>query len=829
MKHRKFKDRYLHLILGFAIPFLFFGMLLMVLRVYPFSTNTAAPYDAQHQYVPFLQEYRNKLMLGESMFFSKNMASTDFYLEWVYYLTSPFNLIILFFNDILAGFQFITAIKLGFIGMSMSGYLKKENGGNNLGIVAFSCAYALSGYVMSYYFNIMWLDVLMLFPWLIRSYHGLMENRKPWAYSLLLCLTIYSNFFLAMHVCIFLCIYFFLYGHESVREAIRRGIRFFAYSLLGGGMSAFVFLPFFKLFGEKQGTYIGTYFLTGFHELFLSFGAACSKNVSMDYTSNANIYCGVIVLILFVMYLVDSKVDYLERIRSGIICLFLFLCLNISVLDYFMNGFYKTNGYMGRYSYILIFFMVSCAHREFTLFRKSRKKARMLAAATVITLFVISSAFVCLSENAKDINALSIAVSIGICLSFMVITCTSIFNDKKCAVCMVLISEILLTAMNGLRCSDMSSVLSTKSEVSYFGVETNARQAILDCSINNEEIFNGISGVSVFSSSIPRKITEAPFRMGLRGGSNYMMSYGCELVPSLLYNIQYIYGTEEEYLGFSEINRYGERGLFKNDYDTSYAYRVPKDILSWNWKSSNSFLNINTFMELFTGEGLFQQVMEEDIFLSGDYDDISHYMEEDGQYRVSFKKGTGTYLEASFIAERPEVALCIKQGYFDKCNIYINNNLYMSDNDVEGDIIYPKGIEEGDKISVYISSNRDDRDIGIMFAYYDMDKFRLFADEFSKRAIEVSFDDNEIYGRYNISGDEFILVSVPSLDGWTIKSSGDIDKEDFPFLLFYPGSEGGDFYMTYQTPLFYHGVLVSSISSIGLLLLTRMQKIKRKI
>ena len=98
---------------SFGIPFVLLFLLFFIQRIIPFGTDSATLYDSCHQYVPFLTEYHNKLMSGETLMFSMSTGlGQDFWLIWSYYLSSPFNLLLLFFKNehVIVGMNIITII-----------------------------------------------------------------------------------------------------------------------------------------------------------------------------------------------------------------------------------------------------------------------------------------------------------------------------------------------------------------------------------------------------------------------------------------------------------------------------------------------------------------------------------------------------------------------------------------------------------------------------------------------------------------------------------------------------------------------------------------------
>ena len=79
----------------------------------------------------------------------------------------------------------------------------------------FSTAYALSGFVAAYSWDVMWMDVVAVAPLAIVGLEKLVRDKKPVLYYVSLALCILSNYYLSIMLCIFLVFWFawaFLYA-----------------------------------------------------------------------------------------------------------------------------------------------------------------------------------------------------------------------------------------------------------------------------------------------------------------------------------------------------------------------------------------------------------------------------------------------------------------------------------------------------------------------------------------------------------------------------------------------------------------------------------------
>lgn len=142
-----------------------------------------------------------------------------------YYLASPFNLIFLLLGkeSIVAGFTIIAVAKIALCAVTMTHFLSYKDGVKSRGIhiIAISVAYALSNYVVGYYWNVMWLDCILIFPLIMLGFVRLMEQGDPKMYALSLFYALYCNYYIGFIICVFLVIWFFAYNHKKLKSFLR--------------------------------------------------------------------------------------------------------------------------------------------------------------------------------------------------------------------------------------------------------------------------------------------------------------------------------------------------------------------------------------------------------------------------------------------------------------------------------------------------------------------------------------------------------------------------------------------------------------------------------
>ena len=235
---------------AFVVPVLIMIIIFIQRGIFPFGEESFLRTDMYHQYAPFFSEFQYKLTHGGSLLYSWDVGmGVNFSALYAYYLASPINwLLILCPKGLIIEFMTYTIVlKIGLAGLTMAWYLRRRCGTRDFGVAFFGIFYALSGYMAAYSWNIMWLDCIWLFPVIMLGLERLVKDKKPLLYCISLGLSILSNYYISIMICIFMVIYFgcllILEGRRSLRATARSVWQFAVYSLAAGGLAAVVLLP----------------------------------------------------------------------------------------------------------------------------------------------------------------------------------------------------------------------------------------------------------------------------------------------------------------------------------------------------------------------------------------------------------------------------------------------------------------------------------------------------------------------------------------------------------------------------------------------------------
>lgn len=240
-------------VFAFLMPVLLYLIVMIGVGFYPFGDCTIVTWDMQGQYLAFLAYFRRILLGQENFFFTQSMTLGGANVGLLaYYTLSPFNLILIFFQEeqLPIVLLIIIIMKIAFTGLSMYFFLNYNmklyaRAVDAFITVIFSTAYAFCGYMINMQFNIMWLDGVILLPLVAYGIQRLLRDDKSIYFILSIVLAILTNFYIGYMICIFAVVYFIgnILGRKPGKQLIMNIVRFIISALLAGGLCAVLLLP----------------------------------------------------------------------------------------------------------------------------------------------------------------------------------------------------------------------------------------------------------------------------------------------------------------------------------------------------------------------------------------------------------------------------------------------------------------------------------------------------------------------------------------------------------------------------------------------------------
>ena len=758
--------------IAFFIPMVIMVIIFIQRGIFPFGDESFLRTDMYHQYAPFFSEFQHKLRNGGSLLYSWDIGmGVNFAALYAYYLASPMNwLIMLCPKSLVIEFMtYMIVFKIGLSGLTFAWYLKKHCKTDSIGIGFFGIFYALSGYMAAYSWNIMWLDCILLFPLIMYGLEKLVREGNGFLYCITLGLSILSNYYISIMICIFMVLYFgallILEKMDDWEDYTDACIRFAVYSLLSGAMAAVVLLPeIYALQSTASGDFNFPKTLTSYFTIFdmIARHLTCVETeIGLDHWPN--IYCGVAVLMFFLLYVVCKKISVKERaVYCGLLLIF-FASFSTNVLNFIWHGFNYPNSLPSRQSFIYIFLMLFVCFRAFMYLEETPKKH-------INAAFLGSICFVLLAEkliDAKHFHFSIFYVAIIVLSMYAGVLHMFKIGKRELAACLALILVSVEAAAN----TAVTSVTITSREAytrdnedvhmlmdmvepsdDFYRVEKKTRKT------KNDGAWMNFPSVSLFSSTANADLTEFFKRMGCEASTNsYSITGSTPLVDSLV-SIKYALYSEE--VPNTELWAYmkesGETYLYENLYTLPLGFVISHSVEdNWQFKMDNPGEVQNDLCQALGNDAVLQWI---DSNTSGK--NCTFTPDLDGYYYVYVTNKKVKSVKAA-VPSGSKTFNNTDRGYLLELGSLVAGNQITLTSQTDGQDM---------KCEVYRFSDE------AMISLYE---------KLNKTPLKLtSWEDTKLAGTVNAAERGVLFTSIPYETGWTVKIDGEVTETEKIFEAF---------------------------------------------
>lgn len=807
----------LPLVLAFFLPLSLAVLICILHGIYPFGDSCLLQIDMFHQYCPFSIEMMEKLQNGGSFFYSWKLGlGSDYISHFAYYLASPFNWLLVFCSRdyIIEFMSVLILLKIGFCGLTFAAYLRRHFKSNHILIAVFGTAYALSGYMAAYSWNVMWLDCIVLAPLIIMGVEQLVKEGKSGLYYITLALSVLSNYYISFLICMFLVFWFLITWVGSREAGIRAFLRFALYSLLAGGTGAVFMIPEAVILGYSgsQGISFPEQIKWYFNLIDQGARHAFLTDIYTGTSHWPNLYCGVFVFCFVILYALNGKIKLKERILKLLLFVFFFLSFANNILDFIWHGFHFPDSLPGRQSFLYIFLLLTLSFEAFLLIREN--KLWHFAVAAVLNAVFWAAAykradFEQVSEAAFLFTAVFLAgyLIFSLLLHFQV---RKINNILIGCVCVLALTEITLnfhktgfvpvyrpTYVARMADYDMLTAYAKEDNDSdgggFYRVEELERKTKNDASLY------GYSSATLFSSLMNIEISHFYQKVGMEGGKNYYCYNGQTPLISAMLSVKYILadnGLEEspicEYLASS-----GDSYLYKNKYSLPLGFMMDEDVIEeWQFLDMEQVEAQNRLAKLLGAkEDLLTQVSsvsvegETTIHATEDGYLYARY-ESTGVDKLTLETSGGRTRDYTHVAHKYTLDL----GYN-----YAGSTLWI----------------------------RNEKNENLRLTVYRLNEeaLREAYETLSEQTMELTaFSDTKIEGTIQVQKAGRLIFSVPYEEGWSIYVDGE-DMTDcaegFEGALYSLYLDSGEYEicLKYRTPKLLTGALITAFCIVSFVLI----------
>lgn len=798
-------------------------LLTYILRgVYPFGDNIVLKVDLYHQYAPFHEELRSRILNGQSLFYSwEGGLGKEFITQIAYYTASPISILILLFpqSALPEALAFFILIKIAFAGAFFAYYIKASFGKNDLSIVVFGLLYAFTAYVTGYYWNVMWLDAVALFPIVALGIERLIKDNKHLTYCISLALVIIINFYIAFLVCVFAVLYFLVvlfsnYSWKNDRQIIiRRIIKFGVISLIAGGISMFLTIPTAIALSHTDTS--DTSFpkfevYENIFQLITNHFVGARPVVLARNEDLPNVYSGVITMLLLPFYFFNKKIERKEKVLYAVLIVFMLLCSCIKPLDYMIHGFHFPSNLPHRYTFIYSFVLLALAY-------KGLMNIKGVNFSIVYKAAIFYVAYICFTEfvlvNATDeIDRVLDNVDVVLNIIFIIIYIIVLYcyRDAKTkaelknvviAMLIFVVAENAFSSYNGLdrttsrdayvkymeSADEAVAYLNDKEDGNFYRTEFRRFTTINDAALYH------YNGFSQFSSLASGGISNMIGNLGIAATGNSYRYYDPTSLVDAMFNIKYVMNKatdsgngEIKNDRYNYLEQFGNVWIYENPRALPLGFMVNSEVKDWNTSDSMPFDVQNDFITKSTG-------ITEPMFTDVPLDSFDYtYM------NITEKESENVYkyqlTDPANLALEPTVTVKIKSDkdqymflYVDAGNAKrVKYTTATANEDRElsaGKSLFDIGhVSEGEEVTVtfaltnkgeFEKTYRTSGTVKVYAASYNDDVFQEAYDILNSNTYDITeFTDTKITGTVNADEDGLMFTSIPYNAGWSVTVDG---------------------------------------------------------
>lgn len=798
------------------------SLIYVVFTVFPFGDYTVMRMDLYHQYGPLFAELYDRVLNHESFFYSWTSGGGSSFLgNYFNYLSSPLTALIFLFDkeDISYAISFLVSVKCILSASTFTYYIKESQNKHSYFSAVFGVFYAFSAYFLAYYWNVMWLDGMILLPIIALGIERIINNGKTGTYIVSMVLLFFASYYMGFMTCIFAVLYFIMYYcicpdtgnvinsnlHFDKKYSFKalynnkffnRAVKFAVSSLVAGMLCAFTLIPVFLILRSCSAT--SDNFPKTFESYFSIFDFITSHLAGLETTIRSsgddvlpNVYSGILAIILLPLFVANKDIRLKEKASYILLMLFLLFSFDNNCMNFIWHAFHFPNDLPFRFSYMYSFILLVVGFKSLCKIKSFEVKDITFVGMMWVFFIIIAQ---------KMSTTKMIETTIYISLAFVLLWTGYLYLAKKGKTQKVIMSSLaLLLCFSEVIISGAFGLYITQENSSYkqnYGSYTEAIDKIRenDNGFYREELcylerrmdscYYGYNGISTFSSMAYEDYSQLQYSLGMFGNRINSYTYNTQTpVYNMMFSIKYLMQTDISLEPSDNLYNYmfttddGKTNVYQNKYFLPIVYCVNENIELWSTEEGNPFEVQGEYFELATG---YSDVFKEIEYLSTDYDNVSgEDIFSNGTYW--FYKNSDTSYGYADVTVTPKksgnVYLYITSP--DITTVELSSDSQTSHTlQIEEPYIFDAGYyEAGEEIKVSLDCGTADTDqcyADIYIYTVDEDVLRSGYEKLSKSALDISdYSDTSITGTVTVSENSYLYSSIPYDTGWTIYIDGE--------------------------------------------------------
>lgn len=799
------------------------SIIYIIYKVFPFGDSTVMRMDLYHQYGPLFAELYDRVVHHQSFIYSWTSGGGSSFLgNYFNYLSSPLSVIIFFFDkeNISFAISFLVSVKCILSACTFTYYLKKSQHKHSYMTAVFGVFYAFSAYFLAYYWNVMWLDGMILLPLIALGIENIINRGSGKLYILSLVLLFVSSYYMGFMCCIFAVLYFIAYylisnnvnaviSPEKTFEKkyslkalynnkfINRGIKFAVFSMISAMLCAVTLIPTFIILRSCSAT--SDTFPSTFESYFNIFDFITSHLAGLETTIRSsgddvlpNVYSGMLAAILLPLFIVNKNIKLREKAVYIVLMLIFLFSFDNNCLNFIWHAFHFPNDLPFRFSYMYSFVLLVVGYKAiskiksleirditfvgilwvfFIILAQKMSTTKMMETTiyTSIAFVIIWTGYLCLVRNGKADKLIASALAVLICFSEVLIADTQ---------------AILITQSNSSYKENYTAYTEAIDKIKADD-EGFFRQELCRLETRMDPCYFGYSGMSTFSSMAYEDYSQLQYSLGMFGNRINSYTYNTQTpVYNMMFNIKYLLQTDVSIAPSENLYDYkfttsdGKTNVYESKYFLPVSFAVNENTELWDTTEGNPFDVQKDFFELATGfSGVFKEVK----YLDTKYDNVSgDKISKNGTYWFSKYDADSSYAYADITitpVKNGNIYLYVNSPDISSIDISSTKLGSHTQNIDEPYILDCGYYEAGEELKLSIDCGSADVEecYADIFAYtVDDEVLKTGYDRLNQNALNVTkHSDTGIEGTISVSGNSYLYSSIPYDEGWSIYIDGE--------------------------------------------------------
>ncbi|MDR4932282.1 YfhO family protein [Companilactobacillus paralimentarius] len=774
---------------AFIINLIIISIIFACTGLVPFGSNNFLSSDLGTQYLTFLTELRRQIVSGNlHLYLFSQSLGDNFFPVMSYYLLSPFNLLLVFFSarNIPIAADILIMLKISTMGVTMAFFLKEYFQERSAANGIFTIAYSFCGFVASYFYDLMWLDALIMLPLVAVGVMRVIKHHQYVLYYFSILFSIIFNYYLGYMLCIFSVCFFIYIGlednlfHQQDKWLVIR--RYLISSVLAGLSSAVVLLPTligmlktaktsFNILNYLPSARFGLEALTQLGIGGNSFDQRLEHGPSVFMTST--------ILILLLSYYLSSRVSNRDKQNSVFLLGILLISMFVTTFNTMWHMFQNPAGFPFRNSFIFSFACIFIARKawqsgvvnELDVITKATCIAGILICLGYLTEWLLPKIIEKLGFDSISLNySIDYFWLSLVCIILSGLTLLLLNRNKNFLLILFLMVgfEVIANFNSVMATADFGNQAIYQNE---FDRENTILKEVKDRSNLGHRIIVSKSGLN---KAFPEKYNNYndPILFNINGLSLYSSTLNqntLEMMKNLGYfslnvrRISYYGGTKltNALLGvYYRVRQWGSHYHVEENYKApTLGFLADNNIYDFKMRSGQALSNQERLWQALNGNST--EYFKNSLLTSMQQSVIGN------QKLYTYQLTTRTTGPLYFY---------VTPFNYDKSKIYVNGKRIKTSsiNVYKAATLYLGNFKRNKQVEIRILTNKT---LGLNPRYFqslDQSKFDLSVDNFKRRSLNVKSDLNHdtVRGSINVDQDAPLLLSIPYDDGWSAYVDG---------------------------------------------------------